>query len=312
MDYLVIDGNAIGYTSQYANPLHVGETEVQAVFHSVKTLRELLERYEGYKPIVLWDGRAQWRFDMWPEYKSKRSTNPVSIAQKEKYKKVAPLIEKTFEALGVTQMRSASNEADDIAGWLAPQLARDGKVVLITKDEDWIQLVQKRVSWFDPYNNKRASVGNFKDQTGYDNADLFLQAKVLIGDGSDCIPGVEGIGEKCAPAFLEKYGSVPDFLSRFESKEFDGETEIPKGSDLSRYRKKIAKFATEDEGREVYERNMTLMDLRDKERPSDLVINKSEYNEAKLKTLFERLAFVSLLKKLDEFVEPFLSREVEL
>lgn len=295
---LLIDGNAIGYAAQQAVRLSTGGMETQAAYGMIKTMRELRQSHPHYAPFVLWDGRADWRFKLHPDYKGNRRDTPDKVAMKDSYAAQKPYIERLLRHLGVRQATCFSAEADDLAGYFAPILSKNGKVGLITGDQDWLQLVGTNVWWKDPrYDAKFVDANNFYDKTGCLSPFAFLETKILMGDTSDCIPGVGGLGEKGAPEFIAEFGSVRQFWQRCDSGDFK-----------PRLKKHIG--LASPEGRAIYKRNFQMMQLLRVAPPqkSDMKIDLGAYNQEEFANVCEELAFASILKNLDEFTSHFAPR----
>jgi len=294
---VVVDGNSIGYAAHYATKLTAGEIETQAVFGFIKTMRELRQSYPDYKLVVLWDGRAEWRFKTHPEYKSNRDNDPKKVAAKEAYSAQRPYISRALKHLGVRQMTASTHEADDLAGILVWQLSQkpENEIVLISGDQDWIQLVRKNVSWRDLRDDSRiVTIDSLMDKTGFATPYGFLEGKCLQGDTSDCISGVGGIGEKGAPEFIAEFGSVREFWRRCDSGEF-----IPK--------KKAHIRLCSAEGRMIFGRNLRLMQLLKVPVPAKeaVHIDQGSLNVEAFAELCEELAFSSILRNLESFTDEF-------
>jgi len=295
--YLLIDGNSVGYASHHATKLSSGGQETQAVFGFLKTMRELRVTYPDHTPIVLWDGRAEWRFALNPSYKSNRNDDPKKVAVKEAYKSQTPFIRDALEALGIRQMTVATHEADDMAGYLVSTLMQkpDTEIVLISGDGDWIQLVRTGVTWRDMRDDaKIVTIANLFEKTGYKTPLAYLEGKCLQGDSSDVISGVGGIGEKGAPEFLAEFGSVRNFWKVCA----DG-TFVPK--------KKAHINLNEGEGRKLFGRNLKLMQLIKvaKPDPAHVEVRKGQLNRERFQQICEELGFASILKQLDVFINRF-------
>jgi DNA polymerase I len=293
---LLIDGNSVGHYHNNSNRLTVGHAETQAIFGSLRGIRAALVGFPGYTPLVLWDGRADFRYELYPGYKGNReATDPKTAAKKESYRKQRPILQAALTMLGVRQMVNSKLEADDLAGYFVRSLP-DNQIVLLTGDTDWLQLVRPGVVWFNPEERKVTSA-NFTEQTGYLSPRAYLEGKVLQGDRSDTITPVGGVGKKGAPEFLAQYGSVIRFLEMYDKGELPAK--LPKAH---------LKLATEN--RHLFERNMTLMNLIDAPVPDreHTTITPGAYDEARFKNLCERLAFRSFLANFDTFAEPFKSR----
>ena len=294
---LIIDANSIGYAAHYAVKLTAGDLQTQAVFGFIKTMRELRLVYPDFTPMVLWDGRAEWRFKLCPTYKSNRDNDPKKAAIKEAYVAQRPYIARALNALGVRQMTVMTHEADDMAGHLVTQLSRNpaNQIQLITGDGDWLQLVRPNVAWRDMRDDaKQIDANNFFDKTGYKTPYSFLQGKCLQGDSSDVIPGVGGIGEKKAPVFLAEFGSVSNFW-----KQCDDGTFKP--------RLKMHQNLASKEGRLNYAKNLHMMQLLKVKPPAadDVRNDPGKFDQDKFEDLCGELAFTSLLRTMDSFVVPF-------
>ena len=296
---LLIDGNAIGYAAQQATKLNAGGMETQAAFGITKTIRELRIENRSFVPMVLWDGRAEWRFKLHPEYKSNRRDTPEKVAMKAAYAKQKPHIERLLSTLGVRQMTAYDREADDLAGYFVRKLSADpaNEIGLITGDGDWDQLVRRNVWRKDPRSDaKFITAANFYSKTGCKTPFAYLETKILMGDTSDCISGVGGIGEKGAPEFIAEFGSVRNFWRMVDSGEFKPKL------------KKHIGLAS-PEGRAIYKRNFQMMQLLQVEPPPKAVtkIDTGKFDKEAFANACEELAFGSILRNLDEFTKPFLN-----
>ncbi len=327
--YLIIDGNSIGYAAHHATKLSVGEIETQAIFGFLNSMRDLRLEYPDYQPIVLWDGRATWRFELHPKYKSNRDNDPKKAAIKEAYVKQRPYIFRALKYLGVRQMTVRTHEADDMAGYLVEKLSAnpDNEIVMISGDQDWIQLLRKNVTWRDIRNESRVvTLSNLMDKTGYATPYAFLEGKCLQGDTSDCISGVGGIGETGAPEFLAQFGSVRNFWRKCDSGEFKptkkahislwkgyskytkeewAETFTGDKSDEKALKKHMDEW--EGQGRSIFMRNFRMMQLlrvTPPEKEEVQVVNGNFDIEA-FKELCEELAFNSILINIGTFCRHF-------
>jgi len=293
----LIDGNSIGYAAHNATRLTSGGLETQSVFGFIKTLRNLRVEQPDFTPMVLWDGHAQWRYDLHPGYKEKRNTDPKRVASREAYREARPFIQRALSALGVRQISAKHHEADDLAGYFVPLLmARPGnEIELISGDQDWIQLLRQGVSWRDLRDDTRfVHMGNLLDKTGYTTPYAFLEGKCLQGDASDNIPGVGGIGEKGAPVLLAEHGSIRKLWQSVDSGAFK-----PKSKALTNL--------CSAQGRMDFGRNLRLMQLLKVAPPakSDVDVSVGKFDKDAFADLCGELAFSSILKHLDVFTKPF-------
>lgn len=308
MNYLLIDGNNVMFAHQLANSkLTAGEVETTAVFGLLGTLRLLAEKYPGWQQIVLWDSSPTWRHREFPEYKSNRDANPQTFAAKEALKPQRKLAQWLLPYVGVEQFIAKGYEADDLAGYLSTRLSkREALVMLVSNDQDWLQLVDRNVSWLDPRTDIRnggtiVSLMGFEQHTGYETPEKFLTGKCLRGDTSDTISGVGGIGEGTAQLLMQHFEDVGDLAANWSKR-----PELyAKKAPFSRVKKKVEAFiAPGSPGMEIYFRNRRLMDLRDVKVP-DPVRTPGAFNPATFQAACRRLSFLSILKDADRWLQPF-------
>lgn len=339
---ILVDGNSIGYAGHHATKLRVGGLETQAILSFVRSMRAELWSNPRAGLMVLWDGHAQWRYDLHPDYKSNRDDSPEKRREREAYKAQRPYIARALHSLGVTQMTAYDREADDLAGLMTARLvARGDEVELSTGDEDWLQLLRKGVTWRDPRDSdKVVTLSNFLDKTGFANPYAFLEGKALQGDGSDVISGVGGIGKGTAPLFLAEHGSVRRFWQRCEAGEIKpankAQQRLLSGRCPFTRDEWISQFAYErdlshddaahakaeakalkkhidawpGQGRTIFGRNFQLMQLLRPRPldPSQLNLDRGSFNKAAFTELCEELNFNSILKTMDNFLIPFERR----
>ena len=302
--YLFIDGNSIAHAANAGTVLTVGQTQVQAVFGIMRSLRKLMAVYGNlYKPVVLWDG-ASWRKLLYPEYKANRDKDDTASAaalkeQREKLKAQTRMIEIGIKLLGIDQVRAMNMEADDLAGILVDRhVARGDKIVLVTADRDWIQLVGPTVTWFDPINDRKIMPKDLMEKYGVKDTKQFVELKALMGDMGDNIPGVGGVGEKGAKEFLQTYESFANFSNKvILEKTIDLKTLPKKYRDLVEDETKAIKFSL----------NLDLMDLRTKKRPApiNLTVTKGEANLEAFRGFCDKLMFRSISQELDTWLSVF-------
>lgn len=311
-DLMIIDGNAIGYAGHNTTALYAGDQQTQAIFHFIKSLRKLMTIYPTFEPVCLWDNVTQWRYDLNPHYKFDRSNNPDKVKRREDYKSQRPFIQRSLRHLGINQLSAINHEADDLAGYLSREAtARGGKVMLITGDEDWIQLVNELCEWKDPIHDKHCTMKNLLEMTGYVTPEQFLHGKALAGDSSDNIPGVGGIGEKGAPEFVAQYGSVTEFLKMADAGKLPDKLPAAQKrlaeNTAPRPSKKYGELAP---ARDAFERNVKLMNLMDVSKPDKDAFRsvKGVFNVDKFKEVCGELAFHSILTTMDTWIQPFQQR----
>ncbi|OCP22010.1 MULTISPECIES: PIN domain nuclease [unclassified Ensifer] len=303
--YLLIDGMNIAHAANNSKILTVGNTQVQAIYHFIKIVRKLVAAYPTAKPAVLWDG-ASWRYMDYPDYKSNRKKEDTPSAIKAAEAKKAaesqiPAIKKAMQLIGMPQVRASNMEADDLAGIMGDRYAGKGaKVILVSGDKDWVQLVNQNIIWFDPIRDRKImKPADMLDALGYDleSFEAFLEMKCLMGDTGDGIGGVGGIGDKGAIEFLKAYGSTVNFSNMLLDKTLDPK-KVPK---------KYRDFAESEDKQIIFRRNRKLMDLRTPLRPEpvNLRVDSGEPDIERFRTFCNRLMFRSITKDLESWVSVF-------
>jgi 5'-3' exonuclease len=311
--YMLIDGNSIGHYANNANKLTIGELEVHAIYGFLRTLKSIVTMYPQMKPIVLWDG-VSWRKMLFPDYKEIRERQGTKAEQiqfetKEGYKKQAPYIKKALRLLGVPQVFALNMEADDLAAIISDRYVAQGhKVLLVSGDKDWLQLVGPNVSWRDIMDrgNGRAKIitpANFEEELGVKTIRQFVEMKALCGDQGDSVPGVGGIGEKGAKDFLKAFGDFATFLNMVTF----GEVKL---ADLH---KKYRALVEDEQKALTFKLNLDLVDLRTPVRPApvSLTIDKGNPSLTNFRKFCELLLFRSIYEHLEDwqFVFPGIAEE---
>ncbi len=320
--YLLIDGSNIAHAANSSKPLMVGDQATHAIFGVLRSLRPTIAMFPQLTPLVLWDGLS-WRKQVFKAYKAGREDAPKNkreeevLANRAALKTQMPHIKRGLSLLGVKQISALNLEADDLAGILVKRYAPQGKkIMMLSGDKDWIQLISPGVGWFDPIRNVRLTHGTLSKRLGWcpnkktiscfpkDQADGFmgvpsprawLEMKALMGDSSDEIPGVGGIGEKGALELVLKHTSVGGFLSAC----LDGSIQ-----DLP---KKLADFVDSDEKQEIYRRNLLLMDLNHPSIPApiNLTVTRDAMNTDAFYEFCAEFMFNSILTSAEDWHEPF-------
>lgn len=256
-DLLLLDGNNVAVRADHVmhliNP--AGE-RVSAVFGALRTLRAVVSDFAPRQVVVAWDLGSSKRKELFPSYKSRRRAKytEADFARFEDLKRQLNVLQGILQFLPVGVAVQGGVEADDIIY----QLSRDepGKVIVVSGDSDLLQLVSDRVSVLKPGRTTRdgtlVTPENFKREVGYKSTEHFVIAKCLIGDSTDDIPGVSGIGEKYAASLLEAYSSFDEMVIAAEA----GRVSVP-----ARYQKKAIKALSDTRNQDVFDRNYKLIKL---------------------------------------------------
>ncbi|MBT5368524.1 MAG: DNA polymerase I, partial [Nitrospinaceae bacterium] len=148
-----------------------------------------------------------FRHQMYDAYKSNRDAPPEDmIAQ-------IPYMKRVVEVMRIPILSQAGAEADDLIGSLATRsVAKGFEVVLVTADKDFSQLVGEKVRIWDPMKDEDIGPAEVEARWGVP-PEKFVEIQALMGDSSDNIPGVPGIGEKTAVALIKEFGGLEEVLT---------------------------------------------------------------------------------------------------
>lgn len=313
-DMIIIDTNSIGYAAHSARVLKHSSGEVQAIFFGLKMIKRAIDEYAtpGHTEVIaLWDSRAKWRYALHPEYKGKRDDDPVKKASRKEYKRQVPFLRKALSMIGIEQRFAENEEADDLAASIVHN--NPGKrILLVSGDGDWLQLINIHVDWYDPREDgKHVNQSCFVASVGWNNVVQFSQAKAVLGDSSDNIKGPDGLGEKAFAMIVHHWGGIPGLIKWSQSFPA-GKTEFVKGelpADFNRHRKAMSNFCF-GEGLAIFKRNMKLMNLlgprhRSTEILDKQVILKTSFDEAAFTDFCHEFAFMSIAKTMQQWVKTF-------
>lgn len=205
---IVFDGNSILNRAYYGiRPLTTGDgIPTNAVYGFISIILKNLKLCGGAEyGAVAFDMRAPtFRHKLFDGYKANRHGMPDDLAAQLPYAKQAA------EYMGFAVLEKEGYEADDILGTLSADAEKSGlDCVIVTGDRDSLQLIGDKTTVYLAATNetKVFDTAAFKEKYGV-SPDVFVDVKALMGDSSDCIPGVRGIGEKGALKLIAQYGSL--------------------------------------------------------------------------------------------------------
>lgn len=205
---LVVDGNSIINRAFYGvKPLtNKNGQQTGAVFGMLNIILSHLEHLAPDYAAVAFDMRhPTFRHEMYDGYKGNRKGMPEELASQ------MPYARRALEGLGFTVLEKKSYEADDILGTLARMSEEEGdcRCFVLTGDRDSLQLISDTTSVLLAGNAETITYDRAKFFEKYGiMPESFVDLKALMGDSSDCIPGVPGVGEKTALKLLLEYGSL--------------------------------------------------------------------------------------------------------
>jgi len=219
--FFLIDGSALFFRAYFAfikNPLkNLKGENVSAIYGFANSILKLWREHQPEMFAVVFDRKEPtFRHQIYPEYKANRKAMPEDLAPQ------IPVIFEFLEKMGVPQISKAGYEADDIMGTLCKLASkRNIDTYLVTGDKDLFQLVSDQVFVF----NIRSLV-NLKEKQIYKIKDIpekfgvsherIVDFLSLMGDASDNVPGVPGVGEKTAIRLIRDYGSMDEIYAHLD------------------------------------------------------------------------------------------------
>ena len=218
----VFDGSAMAYRSHFAfikNPLiNSAGRNTSAIYGFLRDLVRVLDDERPDRVAVVFDvSKSTFRHARFPAYKATRREMPGDLVQS------LPTVDQLVDALGVPRLGVDGVEGDDVIATLAEQAAARGwQVFLVTSDKDFCQLVSEQVKLYNPWRSRgpgrQAAEGatlmgpaEVEERYGVPPA-RFRDWLALVGDSSDNVPGVPGVGPKRAAELIARHGSLEEVL----------------------------------------------------------------------------------------------------
>jgi DNA polymerase-1 len=281
----LIDGHSLAFRAFHALPPTLTAPNgdlTNAVFGFTSMLLKVLQDEQPEYVAVAFDVGRTFRDDLYADYKGHRARMPDDLRdQIERIKEVV-------ETLNIPIFTAEGYEADDVLATLARQAsARDVDSLIVTGDRDILQVVDNQISVY-------TSGRQFSDTIIYTpegiqaryglRPDQLVDLKALIGDKSDNIPGVQGIGEKGATNLLQQYGTLDEIYAHLDEVKPDrARKALDDGRDAAALSRKLGRIITDV----PIQLDLAACRLREYDRPSVIA-------------LFQDLAFRSLVSRLPE------------
>jgi DNA polymerase I len=292
---VLIDGNSIAYRAFFALPLLNNDKGIHtnAIYGFTTMLMKILEEEKPTHLLVAFDaGKTTFRHATFTEYKGGRQKTPPELSEQ------FPFIRDLLDAFGISRYELENYEADDIIGTLSRVADEEGfKVKVISGDKDMTQLAsenvtvcitRKGITDMEIYTPE-----HIQDKYGL-HPNQIIDMKGLMGDQSDNIPGVPGVGEKTAIKLLKEFETLEGLLSSIDQ---------VSGAKL---KDKLSEFKEQA----IMSKELATIT---REAPVEVVLPEIEYNGYsydKVKSIFKELGFNSLLDKMEP--NGIESQQVEL
>ena len=290
----LLDAYALIYRAYYAlirNPMYNSSGfNTSTIFGFTNTLEEVLAKEKPTHIAIAFDPPTPtFRHEMYPQYKAQRDETPEEII------KSTPCIKEIIEAYRIPIIQHCRYEADDVVGTIAKHAAAAGfHVYMMTPDKDYAQLVDDNIYMYKP---ARSGTGaeildkaKVCEKYGLKYPEQFIELLAIMGDKSDNIPGVKGIGEVGATKLIAEFDTVENLLANIEQVKGANKDKIIADRDNLLLSKKLVTICTD----------------------VPIVFSEEDYilkapDTAKLKELFKEFNFRTFLTRLEGRPSPTLS-----
>ena len=285
----LIDGSSYIFRAYYGIRQFLSTSKgfpTNALYGFINMLQKVVKDEKPAYLVVTFDSKEKtFRHEMYADYKANREAPPEDLA------KQFPYFEPLVQAFNIHSVRVPGYEADDIMGTLAKKGAEEGlQVVIVSGDKDMMQLIGPDIRMLDTMKNKWFDIEGVEEKFGVP-PDQVIEVMGLMGDSSDHIPGVKGVGPKTATELIRKFGSIEELYERIDD------------VDKQKLREKLV----QDKEMALLSRQLvtinTSMELEFN--LEDLKLKPS--NNTELKKLFSEFEFSSLLGELEDNSDPVVS-----
>lgn len=285
---VLIDGNSVAYRAFFALPLLNNDKGIHtnAVYGFAMMLEKILKEEKPTHILVAFDaGKTTFRHETFGDYKGGRQKTPPELSEQ------FPYLRELLKAHGIAQYELENYEADDIIGTLSKQAEENNfEVRIVSGDKDLTQLASEKTTVLVTRKGvtdiEKYTPEHIKEKYGL-SPDQIVDMKGLMGDASDNIPGVPGIGEKTAIKLLKQYHSVENLLESVD--QVSG--------------KKLQENLSTYKDQALMSKQLATIF---REAPIDIGLADINYqgaNTEKLVSLYKELGFQSFLEKMDSSVQ---------
>ena len=242
----LLDAYALIFRGYYAfikNPrINSKGMDTSAIMGFMNSLFDVIRREKPDHLAVAFDkGGSVERTELFEDYKANRDETPDAI------RIAVPYIQEILKALKIPVVELEGYEADDLIGTLAKQAEKEGfKTFMVTPDKDFGQLVSENIFMYRP-----ARMGNgieiwgipeIQKRFGVERPEQVIDYLGMMGDASDNIPGLPGVGDKTAQKFLAQFGSLEGLLANTDQLKGKMKEKVEANADLGRLSRKLAEI----------------------------------------------------------------------
>jgi DNA polymerase-1 len=276
---LLVDGTNSLYRAFFAiPPLRAPDgTPTNAAYGFINMLVKVIREEVPDRVIVVFDARGpNFRHELYDAYKANREAQPEDLTIQ------FPIVRELVDAYRIPVVSVPDFEADDVIATLVERAPKDAQIAIVSTDKDLMQLVSDRVTLLDGVKDRRYGPSEVEERFGVP-PDQILDLRALVGDPSDNIPGVKGIGEKGAAKLIAEWNTLENLIEhRAEISAKRARNALDSQLDEARLSKRLATLRT------------------DAPVPSELDQGSLQLPDRQvLRALFERLGFVRLIEAID-------------
>lgn len=280
-----------GYYALIKNPIINSKgRDTSAIMGFMNSLFDVIRRERPDHLAVCFDkdGSAD-RTELFVDYKANRDATPDAIKQS------IPIIQEIIKAMNIPIVEISGQEADDLIGTLAQQAEKEGyQVYMVTPDKDFAQLVTENIFMYRPARMGNAieiwGIPEVRNRFGVERPEQVIDYLGMMGDASDNIPGLPGVGDKTAKKFIAEYGSLENLLANTHELKGKMKERIIENAEIGILSKKLATINTD----------------------CDVIFNESDYelkmpDGEKVQQIFEDLEF---RRMKEQFLKLFSAEEI--
>ena len=318
-NFIIVDGSSYLYRAYYALP-HLKNSQGQntgAIFGVTNMLLKLMKTYNPEHLCIVFDAKGKnFRHALYKEYKSNRKTMPTELSEQ-----VQPIMD-FIKSLGIKILQIPDVEADDVIATLAQNKQNNVEVIISSGDKDLAQLVNKNVTLINSMDDKILDTDGVYKKFGVYPQQIF-DYLVLVGDTSDNIPGVEGIGAKTAVKLLDDFKDLEGIFKNIDKLKGKIKENLVNAKDTIEIAKKLIKLKTNleievnakdyvitDRNKETLLKIITTYDLKTIAENLDLkIIKKNNTSKVNYKNIYTSKELENLHSKLNR--EKFFAFDTE-